>query len=105
MTGRFENYNQETRPVAPVPKTPARHAWSQARAAAAELVGLLKEECQAVAVVGSVRRQVAIVKDLELLVRPLIVERSPAGSLFDDPRPVNLLTARLDALVAADVLT
>ena len=73
---------------------------------AQSLVNLLSPACARIEIAGSIRRRRPEVGDIEIVAQPLqrLETFTPAGELFPKSGWHNLLDARLDELLARDVL-
>lgn len=73
---------------------------AQARTAAERLVIEIEAHCHRLLVAGSIRREKAFVKDLELVVLPTPLARTKPGTLFEEEQ-TDELTVYLEEVVSA----
>lgn len=83
--------------------TTGRLPLVDARAVAAELVGLLADVCERIEIAGSIRRERPDIGDVDLVCIPRI---EPVSDLFGEPtgRAIDFLDARCNELLASSSL-
>ncbi|HYI66349.1 MAG TPA: hypothetical protein VEW95_05460 [Candidatus Limnocylindrales bacterium] len=76
----------------------------RARPLAEELVTLLRDSCERVEIAGSIRREKAMVADIEIVAMPKI-ETGDGGDLWGTPVEMDRLAERLEYLRRHDIVT
>jgi DNA polymerase/3'-5' exonuclease PolX len=76
---------------------------AQAQLAAQRLIGLLEPFCERIQIAGSIRRQRALVGDIELICIPKYQETTPPGEMF--PQSTNMVNAAIQQFISSGALS